>query len=73
MIAIEQSQDNSRMISEQYNLAPLWGKLVALYENKEADSKHEKELENKPIYILYSKQSLEDRFLQWRQKCYPRG
>ncbi len=73
VIAIEQSQDNSRMISEQYNLAPLWGKLVALYENKEADSKHEKELEKQTSYILYSKQSLEDRFLQWKQKCYPRG
>lgn len=73
MIAIEQSQDNSRMISEQYNLAPLWGKLVALYENKEADSKHEKELEKQTnLYTLFEAE-FEDRFLQWRQKCYLRG
>lgn len=54
VIAIEQSQDHSLMISEQYNLAPLWGKLVALYENREADAKQEKQIEKQTnLYSLF--------------------
>ncbi|MBC2201231.1 DnaD domain-containing protein [Listeria welshimeri] len=54
VIAIEQSQDHSLMISEQYNLAPLWGKLVALYENREADAKQEKQIERQTnLYSLF--------------------
>ncbi|WP_271004395.1 DnaD domain-containing protein [Listeria seeligeri] len=54
MIAIEQSQDASQMISERYSLAPLWGKLVALYENIEAADRQEKQVEKQTnLYSLF--------------------
>ncbi|ECL7895120.1 TPA: DnaD domain-containing protein [Listeria innocua] len=54
MVAIEQSKDNSLMISEQYNLEPLWGKLVAFYENIEADNRQDLEVEQQTnLYSLF--------------------
>ncbi|MBC1482401.1 DnaD domain-containing protein [Listeria sp. FSL L7-1485] len=54
MIAIEQSQDASQMISERYSLAPLWGKLAALYENIEAEGRQEKQIEKQTnLYSLF--------------------
>lgn len=54
VIAIEQSKDNSLMISEQYNLEPLWGKLVAFYENIEADNRQDQEVEQQTnLYSLF--------------------
>ncbi|EBB6229705.1 DnaD domain-containing protein [Listeria innocua] len=54
VVAIEQSKDNSLMISEQYNLEPLWGKLVAFYENVEADNRQDQEVEQQTnLYSLF--------------------
>ncbi|EAD5704322.1 DnaD domain-containing protein [Listeria innocua] len=54
VVAIEQSKDNSLMISEQYNLEPLWGKLVAFYENIEADNRQDLEVEQQTnLYSLF--------------------
>ncbi|EAA0092823.1 DnaD domain-containing protein [Listeria innocua] len=54
VVAIEQSKDNSLMISEQYNLEPLWGKLVAFYENIEADNRQDQEVEQQTnLYSLF--------------------
>ncbi|ECR3485256.1 TPA: DnaD domain-containing protein [Listeria innocua] len=54
VVAIEQSKDNSLMISEQYNLEPLWGKLVAFYENIEADNRQNQEVEQQTnLYSLF--------------------
>ncbi|MBC1337927.1 DnaD domain-containing protein [Listeria innocua] len=54
VVAIEQSKDNSLMISEQYNLEPLWGKLVAFYENIEADNRQDLEVEQQTnLYTLF--------------------
>ncbi|MBC1375486.1 DnaD domain-containing protein [Listeria sp. FSL L7-0091] len=54
VIAIEQSKDNSLMISEQYNLEPLWCKLAALYENMEADIRQDQEVEQQTnLYSLF--------------------
>ncbi|HBM4134572.1 TPA: DnaD domain-containing protein, partial [Listeria innocua] len=42
------------MISEQYNLEPLWGKLVAFYENIEADNRQDLEVEQQTnLYSLF--------------------
>ncbi|HBM3558868.1 TPA: DnaD domain-containing protein, partial [Listeria innocua] len=54
VVAIEQSKDTSLMISEQYNLEPLWGKLVAFYENIEADNRQDLEVEQQTnLYSLF--------------------
>ncbi|MBC2255288.1 DNA replication protein DnaD [Listeria ivanovii] len=54
MIAIEQGQDASQMISERYSLAPLWGKLVALYENIESEDRQAKQMEKQTnLYSLF--------------------
>ncbi|MBC1378977.1 DnaD domain-containing protein [Listeria innocua] len=54
VVAIEQSKDNSLMISEQYNLEPLWGKLVAFYENIEADNRQDLEVKQQTnLYSLF--------------------
>ncbi|EAD5840798.1 TPA: DnaD domain-containing protein [Listeria innocua] len=54
VVAIEQSKDNSLMISEQYNLEPLWGKLVAFYENIEANNRQDQEVEQQTnLYSLF--------------------
>ncbi|EQC0677230.1 DnaD domain-containing protein [Listeria innocua] len=54
VVAIEQSKDTSLMISEQYNLEPLWAKLVAFYENIEADNRQDLEVEQQTnLYSLF--------------------